>query len=55
VFRTGVFAIDLEEAATPAIGDDNVFEGNVENRVTWGNKLAPSPAPQIPSLPPPAP
>ena len=49
VFRKGVFAIDLEEAATPEIGDDNGFEDNKENRVTWGNKLAPSAVPQIPT------
>jgi hypothetical protein len=48
VFRRGVLAIDLEEAAAPEIGDDNVFEGNVENRVTWGNNLAPSPPPKMP-------
>ena len=50
VFRTGVFAVDLEEAATPDIARDNVYEGNVENRVTWGNKLAPIPQPKIPGL-----
>jgi hypothetical protein len=54
VFRKGVLAIDLEDAST-VDGDDNVYEGNVENRVTWGNKLAPSPTPQIPSLEPPKP
>jgi len=53
VLRGNVLAIDLEEAATPTIGDDNVYEGNLENRVTYGNKLAPSPAPKLP--PPPIP
>jgi hypothetical protein len=50
VFRKGVFAIDLEDAAAPDVGNDNVYEGNMENRVTWGNKLAPSPMPKIPGL-----
>jgi len=48
VFRRGVLAIDLEEAAAPDIGGDNVYEDNLENRVTWGNKIAPAPAPSIP-------
>jgi hypothetical protein len=52
VFRRGIFAVDLEEGANPDIGD-NVFEGNAEDRVTWGNKLAPSPPPKMP--PPPLP
>jgi hypothetical protein len=52
VFRKGILAVDLEEAANPDVRD-NVFEENVENGVTWGNKLAPSPPPNIP--PPPLP
>jgi hypothetical protein len=44
-FKNGVFAIDLEEGATPEIGDDNVYLENVENKVTFGRNLAASKAP----------
>jgi hypothetical protein len=47
VFRRGIFAVGLEGTADPEMSD-NLFEGNVENRVTWGNKLAPSPPPKMP-------
>ena len=51
VIRTGVFAIDIEQGSTPEIGDDNLFEGNVENRVSWGNGLVPLAPPVIPPAP----
>ena len=44
VFR-GVFAIDLEEAATPDIGNDNLYEGNMEHAVGQGGRL-PRPPPE---------
>jgi hypothetical protein len=50
VLRRGVFAIDLELGANPKIGDDNRFEDNKENKVTYGQSLTASPAPEIPSL-----
>ena len=53
-FRRGILAIDLD-GADPKIGDDNLYEGNLENRVTFGNDLEPSPPPKIPPLLPPPP
>jgi hypothetical protein len=51
VFRGGTFAIDLENGATATIGKDNVFEGNVENRATFGTGLEPAPPPPLPPPP----
>jgi hypothetical protein len=49
-FRRGVFAIDLEGGADPELADDNVFEDNQENRVTYGEGLSISMGPSIPDL-----
>jgi hypothetical protein len=51
-FRRGILAVDLD-GSNPKIGDDNLYEGNVEDRVTFGNNLAPSPPPKVPPLLPP--
>jgi hypothetical protein len=51
VVRKGVFAIDLEEGAVPIVGDDNLYDGNVEDRVSWGNGLTPLAPPVLPPAP----
>jgi hypothetical protein len=50
VLRRGVFAVDLEEGADPAIAADVLFQENVENRVTFGSGLKCSSLPAPPFL-----
>jgi hypothetical protein len=46
-FRRGALAIDLEESAMPEIVD-NVYEGNVFDGVSFGNRFASVPPPKLP-------
>jgi len=50
VFHSGVFAIDLEDGATPAIKDDNIFFENGRNSVSSGAELTPAPVPPVPKI-----
>lgn len=45
-----IFALHLEGGSNPEITATNYFFGNVENRVTFGKPLEPSPVPEIPTL-----
>ena len=49
LIRGNVFAIDLEQGATPTIGEDNQLVGNQINKVTSGRGLKVAPAPTAPN------
>jgi hypothetical protein len=52
VLRKGIFSIALEGDADPTVEENNLFEGNDEDRITFGKGLS---APPPLTLPPPPP
>ena len=50
LIRGNVFAIDLEDGASPLIGDDNQIVDNQINHVTIGQGLKPPPVPSVPNI-----
>jgi hypothetical protein len=48
--RQNKFCIDLEGSPAPEVTEDNLFEENQENQVTFGRGLLPTPLPPPPTL-----
>lgn len=48
------FSVVLDDAATPKMGDDNVFTSNTRDAISFGQKLAMPSAPSPPAIEPPS-
>ena len=50
VVRSGVFSIVMEQGAGAKISEDNVYEQNDRDPVSFGQSLTPAPVPKVPNL-----
>jgi len=50
VVKSGVFSVVLEQGAKAKISEDNVYEQNDRDPVSFGQNLTPAPVPKVPKL-----